>query len=106
MKRPRRKKLAKTCLCFLLSIMLALQGTGPIFVYAKEVIENTPRDVDFSRPEALTAEEAGVDGPEDEGTDDETSETEKGSQDNAETEPSQEAVPDNTAPRGYRRSRE
>lgn len=84
MKRLRRKKLAKTGLCFLLSIMLALQGTGPIFVYAKEVIENTPRDVDFSRPEALTAEEAGVDEPEDEGTDRETGETEQDPQDNTE----------------------
>ena len=41
--------------------MMALQGTEPIFVQAKEMIENAPRDVDFSKPEALTEEEVGMD---------------------------------------------
>lgn len=51
-----KKKITKSILCILLSIMMALQGTEPIFVQAKEMIENAPRDVDFSKPEALTEE--------------------------------------------------
>ena len=56
-----KKKITKSILCILLSIMMALQGTEPIFVQAKEMIENAPRDVDFSKPEALTEEEVGMD---------------------------------------------
>ena len=39
---------------------MALQGTEPIFVQAKEAIEDVQKNADFSRPEALTEEEAGI----------------------------------------------
>ena len=47
-------------LALLLAVILSLQGTEPVFVQAKEISENKIRDVDFSKPEALTAEEAGI----------------------------------------------
>ncbi len=56
-----RERVTCILLSFMLALMLAFQGTSPIFVMAKDAIENAPRDVDFSRPEALTAEEVGMD---------------------------------------------
>lgn len=60
MKRNRWKKQVRPMLCFLLAMLLALQGTEPIFVQAQEMIENRQREVDFTRPEPLTEEEAGI----------------------------------------------
>lgn len=56
----KKKRIFKSCIAILLAVILSLQGTEPIFVQAQEAIENMTRDVDFSRPEALTAEEAGI----------------------------------------------
>lgn len=61
MKKKSTKRLAKSFLSFLMAALLAFQGTGPIFVQAKEAVENMPRTVDFSRPAALSSlEEAGI----------------------------------------------
>lgn len=60
MKRKRNRRYTKTLLSLLLALLLALQGTEPIFVQAKETIEEMPRSVDFSRPEPLTETEAGI----------------------------------------------
>lgn len=54
------KKIQKSALALFLAIILALQGTEPIFVQAKEMIEDVQINIDFSRPEALTEEEAGI----------------------------------------------
>ena len=60
-KKKSTKRLAKSFLSFLMAVLLAFQGTGPIFVQAKEAVENIPRTVDFSRPAALISiEEAGI----------------------------------------------
>lgn len=56
------KRFQKSALALFLAVILALQGTEPIFVQAKEMIEDVQRNVDFSRPEALTEEEAGIAG--------------------------------------------
>lgn len=58
------RKIVRSCLCFLMALLLAFQGTGSLFVQAKETVENSPRDVDMSRPEALTSKEAGIEEPE------------------------------------------
>ena len=55
-----RKKLAKVTISFLLAVLLALQGTGPIFVQAKEIVQDASQAKEFARPEALTEEEAGI----------------------------------------------
>ena len=55
-----RKKLAKVTISFLLAVLLALQGTGPIFVQAKEIVQDVSQEKEFARPEALTEEEAGI----------------------------------------------
>lgn len=55
-----KKRFWKSWLALLLAVILSLQGTEPVFVQAKEISENKIRDVDFSKPEALTAEEAGI----------------------------------------------
>ena len=58
------RKIVRSCLCFLMALLLAFQGTGSLFVQAKETVENSPRNVDMSRPEALTSKEAGIEEPE------------------------------------------
>ena len=55
-----RKKLAKVTISFLVAVLLALQGTGPIFVQAKEIVQDVSQEKEFARPEALTEEEAGI----------------------------------------------
>lgn len=60
MKHKGMRKRMKGFLSILLVLLIAFQGTGPIFVQAQEIIENQPRDVDFSSPEPLTEEEAGI----------------------------------------------
>ncbi len=52
-KKKTRRRYFRTSIALLLAVVLALQGTSPLFVQAKDVVENTPRTVDFSRPEAL-----------------------------------------------------
>ncbi len=60
-KKKTRRRYFRTSIALLLAAVLALQGTSPLFVQAKDVMGNTPRTVDFSRPEALRSlEEAGV----------------------------------------------
>ncbi len=60
-KKKIRRRYFRTSIALLLAAVLALQGTSPLFVQAKDVMGNTPRTVDFSRPEALRSlEEAGV----------------------------------------------
>ncbi len=62
MKKNRWGKSFKSIFCFLLAMLLALQGTEPLFVQAQEMLENWQRAVDFTRPEPLTEEEAGFSG--------------------------------------------
>ena len=54
------KRFRKSALALVLALLMALQGTEPIFVQAKEAIEDVQKNADFSRPEALTEEEAGI----------------------------------------------
>ena len=84
MKRKRDRRYTKTLLSLLLALLLALQGTGPIFVQAKESIEEMPRSVDFSRPEPLTEAEAGIEETE---AAEETEEVQKPSQEESKTNP-------------------
>lgn len=84
MKRKRNRRYTKTLLSLLLALLLALQGTGPIFVQAKESIEEMPRSVDFSRPEPLTEAEAGIEETE---AAEETEEVQKPSQEESKTNP-------------------
>lgn len=74
----------KTLLSLLLALLLALQGTGPIFVQAKETIEEMPRSVDFSRPEPLTETEAGI---EESDAEEEPEEVQKPAQEESKTNP-------------------
>ena len=53
------KRFRKSAIALILALLMALQGTEPIFVQAKEAIEDVQKNADFSRPEALTEEEAG-----------------------------------------------
>ena len=85
MKRKRNRRYMKTLLSLLLALLLALQGTEPIFVQAKETIEEMPRSVDFSRPEPLTETEAGIE------ESDVAEETENGEQNESSDQPSQAA---------------
>ena len=50
----------KSVTALILASLIALQGTEPIFVQAKEIIEDAQKNAEFSRPEALTEEEAGI----------------------------------------------
>lgn len=84
MKRKRNRRYMKTLLSLLLALLLALQGTGPIFVQAKETIEEMPRSVDFSRPEPLTETEAGI---EESDVVEETEEVQKPTQEESKTNP-------------------
>ena len=52
------KRFRKSAIALVLAVLMALQGTEPIFVQAKEAIEDVQKNADFSRPEALTEEEA------------------------------------------------
>lgn len=54
------KRFRKSAIALVLALLMALQGTEPIFVQAKEAIEDVQKNADFSRPEALTEEEAGI----------------------------------------------
>ena len=54
------KRFRKSAIALILALLMALQGTEPIFVQAKEAIEDVQKNADFSRPEALTEEEAGI----------------------------------------------
>ena len=54
------KRFRKSAIALVLALLMALQGTEPIFVQAKEAIEDVQKNADFSRPEALTEEEAGM----------------------------------------------
>lgn len=54
------RRMRRSAIALFLAVLLAFQGTEPLFVQAKEAIENAPRDVDLSRPDALTEEEAGI----------------------------------------------
>ena len=54
------KRFRKSAIALVLAVLMALQGTEPIFVQAKEAIEDVQKNADFSRPEALTEEEAGI----------------------------------------------
>lgn len=49
----------KSVTALILASLITLQGTEPIFVQAKEIIEDAQKNAEFSRPEALTEEEAG-----------------------------------------------
>ncbi|MGC4018613.1 MAG: DNRLRE domain-containing protein [Muricomes sp.] len=51
--RKRRKRIMKTAISLFMAAVIAGQGTGPIFVYAQDVAENTPRQVEFEHPEAV-----------------------------------------------------
>ena len=51
------KRFRKSAIALVLAVLMALQGTEPIFVQAKEAIEDVQKNADFSRPEALTEEE-------------------------------------------------
>ena len=84
MKRKRNRRYTKTLLSLLLALLLALQGTEPIFVQAKETIEEMPRSVDFSRPEPLTETEAGI---EESDVVEETEEVQKPTQEESKTNP-------------------
>ena len=84
MKRKRNRRYTKTLLSLLLALLLALQGTEPIFVQAKETIEEMPRSVDFSRPEPLTETEAGI---EESDAAEETEEVQKPTQEENKTNP-------------------
>ena len=84
MKRKRNRRYMKTLLSLLLALLLALQGTGPIFVQAKETVEERPRSVDFSRPEPLTETEAGI---EESDVVEETEEEQKPTQEESKTNP-------------------
>ena len=50
----------KSVTALILASLITLQGTEPIFVQAKEIIEDAQKNAEFSRPEALTEEEAGI----------------------------------------------
>ena len=80
------KRFRKSAIALVLVVLMALQGTEPIFVQAKEAIEDVQKNADFSRPEALT-EEAGI-------TDSTSGEQDKSQQSDAdvknETTPSEE----------------
>ena len=54
------KRFRKSAIALVLAVLMALQGTEPIFVQAKVAIEDVQKNADFSRPEALTEEEAGI----------------------------------------------
>ena len=84
MKRKRNRRYTKALLSLLLALLLSLQGTGPIFVQAKETIEEMPRSVDFSRPEPLTETEAGI---EESDVTEETEEVQKPAQEESKTNP-------------------
>ena len=53
-------RVRKSVTALILASLIALQGTEPIFVQAKEIIEDAQKNAEFSRPEALTEEEAGI----------------------------------------------
>lgn len=93
MKRKRNRRYTKTLLSLLLALLLALQGTEPIFVQAKEAIEEMPRNVDFSRPEPLTETEAGI---EESDVAEETEEVQKPTQEESKTNP-ENAPPSETS---------
>lgn len=50
----------KSVTALILASLITLQGTEPIFVQAKEIIEDAQKNAEFSRPEALTEEEGGI----------------------------------------------
>ena len=94
------KRFRKSAIALVLALLMALQGTEPIFVQAKEAIEDVQKNADFSRPEALTEEEAGI-------TDSTSGEQDKSQQSDAdeqnETTPS-EGRTDNSSGRNRRKS--
>ena len=96
MKRKRNRRYKKALLSLLLALLLALQGTEPIFVQAKETIEEMPRSVDFSRPEPLTETEAGI---EESDVTEETEEVQKPTQEENKTNP-ENAPPSETGIEG------
>lgn len=53
MKRRHLKPVLRSLLAILLVVMMVLQGTEPIVALARETIQNMPRYVDFSRPDAV-----------------------------------------------------
>ena len=93
------KRFRKSAIALVLAVLMALQGTEPIFVQAKEAIEDVQKNADFSRPEALTEEEAGI-------TDSTSGEQDKSQQSDAdvknETTPSEDT--DNSSGRNRRKS--
>ena len=54
------RRFRKPILSFMLAVIMILQEAQPMLVQAKEMLEETQRNTDFSRPEALTEEEAGI----------------------------------------------
>ena len=54
------KRFRKSAIALVLVVLMALQGTEPIFVQAKEAIEDVQKNADFSRPEALTERKQGL----------------------------------------------
>ena len=99
------KRFRKSAIALVLALLMALQGTEPIFVQAKEAIEDVQKNADFSRPEALTEEEAGI-------TDSTSGEQDKSQQSDAdvqnETTPSEDTETqeeqDNSSGRNRRKS--
>ena len=98
------KRFRKSAIALVLAVLMALQGTKPIFVQAKEAIEDVQKNADFSRPEALTEEEAGI-------TDSTSGEQDKSQQSDAdvqnETTPSEDTDAgrtDNSSGRNRRKS--
>ena len=49
----KRKRTLRTVLSLFMAVIIAGQGTAPLFVYAKEISGNTPRVVEFEQPDAI-----------------------------------------------------
>ena len=79
------KRFRKSAIALVLALLMALQGTEPIFVQAKEAIEDVQKNADFSRPEALTEEEAGI-------TDSTSGEQDKSQQSDADVQNENDAI--------------
>ena len=54
------RRFRKPILSLMLAVIMILQEAQPMLVQAKEMMEEAQRTTDFSRPEALTEEEAGI----------------------------------------------
>lgn len=81
----KRKRLTKQIISYLLCISMIAPNMTPIVSYGAEYINNMPRYVDFTSPDALTLEELGLDPKETE-----TEETEDGTSETASTDSSDE----------------